>query len=467
MHHPRALGSSLVLLSLLIAAPARGQDELFRLSDLARAIGGDPAALDAALAALGLDPAAAGLLSPAQERTLRTAIARGDYALLDRFPALTADGLGRAVAAAGAAARARQGATPAAAEPTKQAGLTGGPVGARGPVRREALGIPTGAPALAPGSLSRDLGNGLRYGDEVDPARADAYADGARLAEVLDLLSENDPADPKASAFEVTVGAGTARSPAELVELLEASGHTVEVRDTRNFANFGDLSFQGREVATPFWVDTELAVPGTERTLLVPVSHSQHELIVRGPRVNTSVAFFFGSDGQAKFRPMGGRSQAWTGGTTKHTYTGERAREAVRLAGEVRRAYLAKRAAHPDLPFGGYYALGVCNDVNAMLELHLQGRTTLYPLTRDLRLFQGPGEVDALARRLPVDGRGNPPSDLGRILGALPVDELDQLAFPELRADVERVLAARSDEGGAEQDVERRGIVDELKKRPR
>ena len=35
------------------------------------------------------------------------------------------------------------------------------------------------------------------------------------------------------------------------------------------------------------------------------------------------------------------------------------------------------------LPFGGYFALGVCNDANAMIELAMQGATSLYPLTRD------------------------------------------------------------------------------------
>ncbi len=43
----------------------------------------------------------------------------------------------------------------------------------------------------------------------------------------------------------------------------------------------------------------------------------------------------------------------------------------------------------PDLPFGGYYALGVCNDVNAMIELHMQGETSLFPLTHDSDLFAG------------------------------------------------------------------------------
>jgi len=87
----------------------------------------------------------------------------------------------------------------------------------------------------------------------------------------------------------------------------------------------------------------------------------------------------------------------------------------------------------PDLPFGGYYALGVCNDVNAMIELHMQGETSLFPLTHNPDLFAGQGEVGELARKLPVDGRASAKPDVRRILGSLPVDDLSQLPLPGLR----------------------------------
>jgi hypothetical protein len=59
------------------------------------------------------------------------------------------------------------------------------------------------------------------------------------------------------------------------------------------------------------------------------------------------------------------------------------------------------------------------------------------------RYFAGDGEVDRLARALPVDGRGDR-TDPGRILGSLPVGDVSELPLPELRADLERVSAARS-----------------------
>jgi hypothetical protein len=83
----------------------------------------------------------------------------------------------------------------------------------------------------------------------------------------------------------------------------------------------------------------------------------------------------------------------------------------------------------------------VCNDVNAMIEQHMQGETTLFPLTHDPRYFAGDGEVEQLARVLPVDGRGARP-DPRRILGSLPVADIAALPLPALRSDLEQVRGA-------------------------
>ena len=128
---------------------------------------------------------------------------------------------------------------------------------------------------------------------------------------------------------------------------------------TRYFANFGDLIYHGRDVLTPFWIDTGLPVPGTDRALLVPVSHSQHEFIVRGSVVNADLSFYFGIDGEAVFRPSVTRDQAWVMGKVAHRYRSAEALEVTRLAGGIVRAYTAIKQRHPELPFGGYYALGL------------------------------------------------------------------------------------------------------------
>ena len=266
------------------------------------------------------------------------------------------------------------------------------------------------------------------------------YADSQRLSEVLNRLSMNSP--DSGARYRIVVGGRPVDTPSALMEVLTASGHDLEVRDSRYFANFGDLIYHGRDVLTPFWIDTGLQIPGTDRNLLVPVSHSQHEFIVRGPVVNADLQFYFGIDGEAVFHPSVTRDQAWVMGKVAHRYRGAEALEVTRLAGSIVRAYGAIKRRHPDLPFGGYYALGVCNDVNAMIELKMRGETTLFPLTLDPQFFTGGGEVDQLAQRLPLDNGRDAKPEPRRILGSIPVAELSMLPLPALRKDLEAVSAA-------------------------
>ena len=139
------------------------------------------------------------------------------------------------------------------------------------------------------------------------------------------------------------------------------------------------------------------------------------------------------------FRPSVTRDQAWVMGKVAHRYRGAEALEVMRLAGSIVRAYSAIKQRHPDLPFGGYYALGVCNDVNAMIELKMQGETTLFPLTLDPQFFTGNDEIDQLARRLPLDSGRDAKPEPRRILGSIPVVELAMLPLPSLRTDLEAV----------------------------
>jgi hypothetical protein len=289
--------------------------------------------------------------------------------------------------------------------------------------------------------MMKEIGFGLEAGDQIDPELAPRYADSQRLASVLNRLAHNPAEDEPGPRYGVTTAQGRVDTPEGLIALLADSGHEVLVTDARYFANFGDLLYQGRDVLTPFWMDTRIAVPGTERALLVPASHSQHELHLRGPAVNADLSFFFGIDGKAAFRPIVTRDQGWVLGTIARTYLGADALEVVRIIGAIVKTYAAVQRGHPELPFGGYYALGVCNDVNAMIELHMQGETTLFPLTHDPRHFSGDGEVARLARALPVDGRGAR-TDPGRILGSLPVSDISELPLPALRTDLMRVSAA-------------------------
>jgi hypothetical protein len=304
----------------------------------------------------------------------------------------------------------------------------------------EELGFPAAGDPPAPDTYLRPLGFGLEAGDRIDPVLAGGYAGSLRLAEVLNRLSLNSP--DSGTRYRIVTGGQPVDTPSALLDALMTVGHDLEVRDSRYFANFGDLIYHGRDVLTPFWIDTGLQVPGTDRALLVPVSHSQHEFIVRGPVVNADLSFYFGIDGEAVFRPSVTRDQAWVMGRVAHRYRGAEALEVTRLAGGIVRAYTAIKQRHPELPFGGYYALGVCNDVNAMIELKMQGETSLFPLTLDPQFFSGGGEIDQLAQRLPLDNGRDAKPEPRRILGSIPVAELSMLPLPALRNDLEAVGAA-------------------------
>ena len=68
--------------------------------------------------------------------------------------------------------------------------------------------------------------------------------------------------------------------------------------------------------------------------------------------------------------------------------------------------------------------------------------TTLFPLTRDRRYFLGRSEVDQLGRKLPVDGKSRSKPDLRRVFGSLPWTRLEDVYFPQLRKDLEKMLAS-------------------------
>ena len=391
----------------------------------------NPDFVEALYKRLGRDPKAGGILGPDEIKRLRELILGKNFEALDRFPGMTVPGMGRAVRLA--AATMDHSGNKATPQPEVAEGATGAAI-------EEELGIPAAGDPPAPDAYLRPLGFGLEAGDRIDPVLAGRYADSLRLAEVLNRLSLNSP--DSGARYRIVVGGQPVDTPSALMDALTTAGHDLEVRDSRYFANFGDLIYHGRDVLTPFWIDTGLPVPGTDRTLLVPVSHSQHEFIVRGPVVNADLSFYFGIDGEAVFRPSVTRDQAWVMGKVAHRYRGAEALEVTRLAGGIVRAYSAIKQRHPELPFGGYYALGVCNDVNAMIELKMQGETSLFPLTLDPQFFTGGGEVDQLAQRLPLDNGRDAKPEPRRILGSIPVAELSMLPLPSLRKDLEAVGAA-------------------------
>ena len=285
------------------------------------------------------------------------------------------------------------------------------------------------------------LGYGITKGDGPNELGAE-HAQSARLANAMNRLAANG-LDGVGAVRLLWNDEGASSTPEALIYDLMQTGHSVTVTDHRAIANFGHLHWNGKDVMMPFFIDTKIEIPGAGRTLLVPAAHAEYEWHIRGPLLNADVSLYFADDGKAEFRTMDSLDQAWVMGRDARTYTGAQAVEVTRLAGAIVRKYMRLHLAYPELPFGGYYAFGVCQDVVAAIELKMTGTTTLFPNTAEDKYFTGSdprdAEIDDLIRRLPKDRDGKPPQP-ERIFGSLPVGssdaEMATITIPGLARDL-------------------------------
>jgi hypothetical protein len=380
-------------------------------------------------------------LSPDLVDRLRVLILGKEWQRVDHFPALTVAALNKSVDAAMSLA----GKSTTPLKPAELLDTAEHPVGQRETID---LDHPATAPAYAddPATAQRDIGFDLTMGDGPDPALAPMHPESRQLAAVLNRLAMNAPGEPVATAI---LDGKSFTDGSALIQELRHSGHSVTISDDVYFANFGHLHDRGREVMMPFWIDTQIAVPASRRSFLLPVSHSEPELHTRGPKWNADVSFYFGIDGKAEFRTMDSLNQSWVMHRVLYDYQdSQRQVRVMRLLGAAVRIYYRVRMLHPGLPFGGYYRLGVCQDVSATVESTLQGKTVLFPITHDPAYFPqtistDPRDRDFLTafNALPSDrGSAMPPID--RVLGALPTVHYDDIMIPGLAGDLERVAVA-------------------------
>jgi hypothetical protein len=395
----------------------------------------------------------AAVLTPALVHHLRDIILGKDWQRLDRFPGWTMAEINPTVRVVGHLAGkdekvdslATAGGAPATGETASALALTEfldlGPYSLSDRGNIIDLRSQSSLPGFDEASLVSSLGDGVIRGDGPSPL-APEHAASQRLADALNRLSANG-LDGFAAAAAIWGSGQPVATPEQLIAAIAQSGHTVSVTDSRYFANFGHLHYNGQDVMMPFWVNTQWIVPNTDpvRQLLVPVSHAEYEWHIRGPQLNADVSFYFGIDGKAEFRTMDQLDQAWVMKRDAHTYTGADAVEVTRLTGAIVRTYERLHQAHPKIPFGGYYGFGVCQDVVAAIEMKMTGKTTLFPNTADAVFFTDPrdAEINALINRLPKDRDGHPP-DPERIFGSLPIGssdaELRTVSIPGLAPDL-------------------------------
>ena len=425
------------------------------LSQMMRELSATPGFTDAMLVELDKGgKRGPSLLTPALMKHLRELILGKDWQGLDRFPGWTMREINPTVRVAAHVAGKNEAVEGLAA---KHPGAPMGGIsaartkqfidmGSYSLARTETVDLdqPSRLPGFSPEGLVSGLGAGVVRGDGPNPKLAPLHAESQRMADVLNRLSMNGLDD--ASSASAKIENRKATTPQGLVQVLMATGHTVVVSDARYFANFGHFHYKGQNVMMPFWVNSRIAVPGTKRALLVPVSHAEYEWEIRGPKINADVSWYFGIDGKAEFRTMDTLDQPWVLGRHAHEYRGADAVEVTRLVGRMTVAYMHEHTARPLLPFGGYYALGVCQDGIAAIEKKMTGKATLFPNTADGALFSDPrdAEINELIKAIPKDRNGKLPEP-ERIFGSLPTLDLNAITIPGLTADLVAVQTAWHD----------------------
>ena len=313
------------------------------------------------------------------------------------------------------------------------------------------------APFTTAGIIT-NLGDGVTRGDGPNNL-APEHAESQRLADALNRLAANKLDGAK--IFRAWISSNHAEpydydsapptTPEQFIEWLSTVGYTITVDDARYFANFAHLHYNGQDVMAPFWIDAQLIIPNSGgRHLLVPASHAELEWHVHGPHLNADISYYFGIDGKAEWRTMDTLDQPWVLKRNAHEYTGAQAIEVTRLAGLMTIAYMHLHAAHPALPFGGYYALGVCQDGVSAIERALTGNVTLFPNTADDTFFNDPrdAEINALIAAIPKDRDGSAPNP-ARIFGSLPTapaanssEAFNAITIPGLASDLNATYAA-------------------------
>ena len=426
------------------------------LSQMMRELSATPGFTDALLAALDKGgkkgPA---LMTPRLIKRLRELILGGDWQGLDRFPGWTMQEVNPAVGVINKVVTKHPetpvgtpSGAPTEAPPNADKGVVAEylDLGSYSQDKAETVSLdkPSTLPGLSNDVLVTPMGAGMVRGDVANPELAPMHPDSQRLADVLNRLGLN--ALDGAATVTAEVDGKMATTPQELVQALMATGHSVVIADGRYFANFGHFHYKGQDVMMPFFVNSQIAIPGTDRSLLVPVSHAEYEWTVRGPKVNADVSFYFGIDGKAEFRTMDTLDQAWVLGRHAHEYRDADAVEVTRLVGKMLIAYVHQHIKRPDLPFGGYYPLGVCQDGVAAIERKMTGHDTLFPNTTEAALWDDPrdAEINEMMIAIPKDRNGAPPAP-ARIFGSLPVTDFKLITIPGMTADLDAVYAAWQD----------------------
>jgi hypothetical protein len=390
-------------LTFSVTCKAKCAREMVDAKTLVKSLREQPALVEYAkgeIAALVHDPAVAEQMTTQLQNILRDPNLAG----LDRFPTIPLSAIGTL--------RPALGAIPAEA-PKPDEVVTGDLMQYLGGCTPD-RSLPADIDARLPG---------IKYGQfpsaTLSPCQ---FAHASRLAQVLTSLAANN-------GSSVTFRGQTVKTPRELFAALLASGHTIEVRNERMYANFLSLIAGDRDVRWPVWLDTGIKLSDGS-SLSVPVGHSHHAWRISGPQINTRVMFYLGVSGAGFFGQTDQRPE-WSGtiASTTSSASNDVLATVDAASSYLRRNRVERETVAQGKPADGYGYVGVCNDSNATIEYLTKGTITTFPLLRakalDASAPVGDG-LDETIRLLPKDADGitDPRDALRRAVAMQPFETI-------------------------------------------
>lgn len=229
----------------------------------------------------------------------------------------------------------------------------------------------------------------LFQGDLPNLQLSDAQAKvNLAMAEAIDRLAENASA-PKKDQFHLTYKGKSFTRIDAFVKALVKDGYQVDVTVDHRIANFANLKTkrpdgQIMDVPAALMVKTGFFDEKGENQAVVPSTHSELTISIRkGPNnkdgFDADLKWFQGISGTGFFAGGLAATPTWCGKKIADTYSGEKAVEALELAG-LMGDVINKSAKAQQLAVGGYGVTGVCNDSVAIIQQAMSGHVTAYPL---------------------------------------------------------------------------------------
>jgi hypothetical protein len=278
----------------------------------------------------------------------------------------------------------------------------------------------------------KELAPGLFQGD-LPSALPDAQLKRNRVvAEVFARLS-NNASLPAAQKFSVKYGGKDFSSLPDFAKALQADGYQVNVSFDQRIANFSNLKTvvpgsnppKFLDVPAPLMIKTGLK-DALGKEAIVPAVHSEMVVSIKsgpttmGPRFDADVKFYQGVSGTGFFPGKTSADPTWCGKVTQATVTGEKALQAITVAGAFTDV-VNTTAKEKHLYADGYGITGVCNDSVAVVQQAVTGRADAYPLLmKDSVLYH------ALNERLHDANKADDPTykSIKKAIAELPSDVL-------------------------------------------